>query len=93
MRIRRLAAAIGLALVLPGTALAATDKAKADADRKKPLQRCDQLNGKAHLECLKKARENIVEARKKRESAATQAKTPAGKTADAGETVKNIRKH
>ena len=44
--------------------------AKADAQRKKPLQRCDQLKGDAELECLKKARERVVEARKKRESTA-----------------------
>jgi hypothetical protein len=63
-----------LALVLgctSYTALGASGEvAKADADRKKPLQRCDQLKDKAELECLKKARENIVDARKKRESAA-----------------------
>ena len=44
--------------------------AKADAQRKKPLQRCDQLKGDAELDCLKKARERVVEARKKRESTA-----------------------
>ena len=42
--------------------------AEADAARKKPLQRCDQLKDKAELECLQKARERVVEARKKRES-------------------------
>jgi hypothetical protein len=46
------------------------DVAQADAQRKKPLQRCDQLKGDAELDCLKKAREHIVEARKKRESSA-----------------------
>ena len=54
-----------------GAALAAVapeEAAKAEAARKKPLQRCDQLAGSAELECLKKARERIVEARKKRES-------------------------
>ncbi|HYC48487.1 MAG TPA: hypothetical protein VED01_23690 [Burkholderiales bacterium] len=44
------------------------DVAKADQDRKKPLQRCDQLKDKAQLECLEKARERIVEAREKREA-------------------------
>ena len=47
---------------------AAGEVAEADAARKKPLQRCDQLKGDAELECLKKARERIVEARKKREA-------------------------
>ena len=42
--------------------------AKADENRKKPLQRCDELKDKAQLECLKKARERIVEARAKREA-------------------------
>ena len=42
--------------------------AEADAARKKPLQRCDQLKDKAELDCLQKARERIVEARKKRET-------------------------
>jgi hypothetical protein len=53
------------------TAVAATGEvAEADAARKKPLQRCDQLKGDAELDCLKKARERIVDARKKRESSA-----------------------
>jgi hypothetical protein len=51
---------------------AETETAKADAARKKPLQRCDQLSDKAELECLHKARERIVQARTKRESAAAQ---------------------
>ena len=46
----------------------AGDAAQADAARRKPLQRCDQLGDKAEIECLKKARERIVEARKQRES-------------------------
>ena len=45
-----------------------TDVAKAEAARKKPLQRCDQLADKAQVECLQKARERIVEARQKREA-------------------------
>ena len=44
------------------------DVAKAEAARKKPLQRCDELADKAQLECLQKARERIVEARQKREA-------------------------
>ena len=43
--------------------------ADADAARKKPLQRCDQLSDKAEVECLQKARERIVDARRKRETA------------------------
>ena len=46
------------------------DVGEAQAQRKKPLQRCDQLKGDAELDCLRKAREHIVEARKKRESSA-----------------------
>lgn len=49
---------------------AASETAKADAARKKPLQRCDQMADQAELDCLHKARERIVEARKKREGAA-----------------------
>lgn len=44
------------------------DIAKAEAARKKPLQRCDELADKAQTECLQKARERIVEARQKREA-------------------------
>ena len=47
-----------------------TETAKADENRKKPLQRCDELKDQAQLDCLKKARERIVEARAKRESKA-----------------------
>lgn len=51
-------------MCLSGWVHAATDAAaKADSARKKPLQRCDQLNGKAELDWLKKAREGIIEAR------------------------------
>lgn len=46
-----------------------TDPAKAAENRKKPLQRCDQLVDKAQLDCLQRARERVVEARKKREAA------------------------
>ena len=48
----------------------AGEVAKADKARNKPLQRCDQLGDKAELDCLHKARERIVEARRKREAAA-----------------------
>jgi hypothetical protein len=67
-----LSALVALAFAcLSVAALAASgDIAKAQAERKKPLQRCDQLKGDAELECLKKARERVVEARKKRESTA-----------------------
>jgi hypothetical protein len=47
---------------------AKTETAKADENRKKPLQRCDELKEKAQLECLRKARERVVEARSKREA-------------------------
>lgn len=88
-----------IATSMSGVASAASDTAKADAERRKPLQRCDELKDKAELECLKKAREHIVEARKKRESATAQAKTtsgksvpeaktPVGKSADAAEAAK-----
>ena len=55
----------------PGIACAAaSESAQSDAQRRKPLQRCDQLKGQAELDCLNTARKRIVEARKKRESAA-----------------------
>ena len=98
MKTKQLISAVVLGLITHGAAGAASDAAQADVNRKKPLQRCDQMNGKAELECLKKARENIVEARKKREStaeakkasgkSAAEAKTDAGKTADASEKAK-----
>ena len=44
------------------------ETAKADENRKKPLQRCDELADKAQQDCLQKARQRIVEARKKREA-------------------------
>jgi hypothetical protein len=47
---------------------AKTENAKADENRKKPLQRCDELKDKAQLECLKKAREQVLQARAKREA-------------------------
>ena len=42
--------------------------AEAERNRKKPLQRCDQLSGQAQLECLEQARERIVDARAKRQT-------------------------
>jgi hypothetical protein len=45
------------------------ETAKADENRKKPLQRCDQLADKAQHECLQKARQRVVEARQQREAA------------------------
>ena len=79
--LRTIAAALALALALPALAAtiepAKTDKpppptkgevAKADENRKKPLQRCDELKDKAQLDCLQKARERVVEARAKREA-------------------------
>jgi hypothetical protein len=79
--LRTIAAALALALTVP--ALAATtepaksDKpppptkgevAKAEENRKKPLQRCDELKDKAQLDCLQKARERVIAAREKREA-------------------------
>jgi hypothetical protein len=58
---------------------AKSDVAKADENRKKPLQRCDELADKAQLECLKKARERVVEARKKREAAGEKAPASAAR--------------
>lgn len=74
---------LALAFALATPALAATtepaksDKsapptkgevAKADENRKKPLQRCDELKDKAQLDCLQKAREKVVQERAKREA-------------------------
>ena len=65
-----LAVTLLLPVALQGTALAAAADAKeAQTARKKPLQRCDELADKAQIECLAKARERILEARKKRETA------------------------
>jgi hypothetical protein len=65
------AACVIATLVLNAAAYgASTETAKADENRKKPLQRCDQLADKAQLDCLQKARERILEARSKREASA-----------------------
>jgi hypothetical protein len=73
-------------LVASGTIYgAAGETAKADAARKKPLQRCDQLSDKAEIECLHKARQRVVEARKKREGAAAQRSDAKAATAPADE--------
>ena len=64
---------LGFVVLSPAAAAAAAgpaETAKADAQRKKPLQRCDQLQNEAQLECLNKARQRIVEARQKREASA-----------------------
>jgi hypothetical protein len=63
------AASILVSAGVHSTVYAASDTPQADAARKKPLQRCDQLKDKAELDCLQKARERIVEARQKRENA------------------------
>ena len=55
----------------------AADAKEARVQREKPLQRCDELADKAQLDCLATARERVLEARKKRESAAD--KSRAGK--------------
>jgi len=62
-------ASAALLLALAATSAHGGEVATADAARKKPLQRCDQLSDKSEIECLQKARERIVEARRKRESA------------------------
>ena len=68
MRSKAVLAVLAMALA-QGVALAAVgDAAQADAARKKPLQRCDQLKAEAEIECLKKARERISETRKQREA-------------------------
>jgi hypothetical protein len=52
----------------PQAATSKSAPAKAEQNRKKPLQRCDELADKAQLDCLQKARQSVVEARKKREA-------------------------
>ena len=79
-------ALFALVMGLHGAAWAATtETAKADAARKKPLQRCDQLDDKAELDCLHKARERIVDARKKRETAGAERSASAAKPAAGNE--------
>jgi hypothetical protein len=69
--LKKLACAALVAAFAQGESFAdAGEAARADAARKKPLQRCDQLQDQAEIECLKKARERIVEARQQRESSA-----------------------
>ena len=63
------AAALAVWFALAPAMAVAGEVANADAARKKPLQRCDQLSEKAEIACLQKAREGIVEARAKRETA------------------------
>jgi hypothetical protein len=62
------AIALVVALGAPAPSFGATDAAKADANRKKPLQRCSELKDDAQLRCLEQARERVVEERKKREA-------------------------
>lgn len=71
-------AAVALLLTFVPQFSHSADVAEADAARKKPLQRCDQLSDKAEIECLQKARERVVDARRKREAAATGARIPSG---------------
>lgn len=59
-----------------------SDAAQAAKARSKPLQRCDQLSGKAELDCLEKARERIVEARRKREASGVSKAPAAPKTSE-----------
>jgi hypothetical protein len=59
--------AVVLTLCVPSALAAAADAEKAEKNRRKPLQRCDQMKGDAELECLQKARERVVDTRKKRE--------------------------
>lgn len=61
---------------------AATDTSTAEKNRRKPLQRCDQLKGDAELECLRKARERVVESRQKRETKTTEATETSEKSRD-----------
>ena len=65
----------------PAEPAKAVDKAKAAENRKKPLQRCDELADKAQTDCLQKARQHIVEARKKREAAGDKRSEPREKPA------------
>lgn len=75
--------ALALALCAPSLAGAAADTASAEKNRRKPLQRCDQLKGEAELECLQKARERVVESRKRREMKTTDATEKREKTPEA----------
>jgi hypothetical protein len=59
-----------MALLTAGLALAAASGVAVAAEkspaRKIPLERCDQLSGKAQTECLEKARLQVLEARRAR---------------------------
>ena len=57
--------------------------AEAQENRKKPLQRCDQLADKAQQDCLQKARQRIVESRKKREASGDKRSPARAKSAEA----------
>jgi hypothetical protein len=84
--------ALAFTLCSPAAVVAATDTESAQKNRRKPLQRCDQLKGDAELECLQKARERVVEARKKRETGATNAEAEKGTRKDAGATKAEAQK-
>jgi hypothetical protein len=65
---RLLPSLVALAVLCTSPCAAApTNAATPEANRRKPLQRCDQLKGQSEVECLNKARERVIEARKKRE--------------------------
>jgi hypothetical protein len=69
--LNRISLIVGMVLACGAQSLvlaAAADKKEAQAARDKPLLRCDHLTDKAQLDCLTKARERVLEARKKRES-------------------------
>ena len=70
LELNRISVILGMVLVWgsQGLAFAATDTKEAQAARNKPLLRCDQLTDKAQIDCLTKARERVLEARRKRES-------------------------
>lgn len=80
---QKLAIAVLAIACAQGGIAAAGDAAQADAARKKPLQRCDELGDRAEIECLKKARESIVDARKQREGSAKGEAKGAAKQRDA----------
>jgi hypothetical protein len=71
---------------------ASSEVAEAEAARKKPLQRCDQLKDKAQVECLQKARERIVEARGKREASGKGDESKLAQKDDAKDADKNAAK-
>ena len=92
MKTAQLALAV-IVMCFSTAALAASgEAAEANAARKKPLQRCDQLKDKAELECLEKARERIVEARKKREASGKDDESKLAQKDDSKEAGKDAAK-